>query len=247
MTGFAHDHIVPDPNAGRDKKAQVAGMFDDIARRYDFMNRFLSAGIDIGWRKKALRKLSASAPRELLDVATGTAELAILAARMLKPQQILGIDISEGMLEVGRKKIAAAGLSPIIQLRTGDSERIEAEDTSFDAVTVSFGVRNFADLTRGLTEIHRVLRPDGTILILEFSKPTTWGLRHLYRWYMNVLAPFFGGLFTRNPAAYRYLHASVQHFPEGNAFLEVLQSAGFRQMTCEKLSFGICSIYSAIK
>lgn len=247
MTGFAHDSIVPDPSAGDNKKVQVAGMFDDIARRYDFMNRFLSAGIDIGWRKKALRKLSASAPRHLLDVATGTAELAILAARILKPAQILGIDISEGMLEVGRQKIAQSGLSSIIQLRTGDSEHIESDDAIFDAVTVSFGVRNFAHLTQGLTEIHRVLRPGGTLIILEFSKPSTWGIRQLYSGYMNVLAPFFGGLFTRNPAAYRYLHESVKHFPEGNDFLKVLQSVGFRQTTCEKLSFGICSIYSAIK
>lgn len=247
MHDFAHDTIVPDRTSTLDKKSQVAGMFDDIARRYDFMNRFLSAGIDISWRRKALRKLAPASPRRLLDVATGTAEVAILAARMLRPEHILGIDISEGMLEVGREKVATAGLSPVIELRRGDSEAIEAPDESFDAATVAFGVRNFADLTRGLAEIRRVLRPGGRLVVLEFSRPSLPGMRSLYGWYMQRVAPGMGGLFTRNPAAYRYLNDSVQHFPEGRAFLDVLDGVGYRETTCERLSLGICTIYTATR
>jgi len=247
MTEFAHDTIVPDRTSALDKKSQVAGMFDDIARRYDFMNRFLSAGIDVAWRRKALRKLAPASPRQLLDVATGTAEVAILAAHMLRPERILGIDISEGMLEVGREKVSRAGLSPVIELRRGDSEGIEAPDATFDAATVAFGVRNFADLTRGLAEIRRVLRPGGRLVVLEFSKPRLPGVRSLYGWYMNRVAPGMGGLFTRNPAAYRYLNDSVRHFPEGPAFLEVLDRVGFRETSCERLSLGICSVYSATR
>lgn len=247
MAGFAHDSIVPDRTSGRSKKEQVAGMFDDIAHRYDFMNRFLSAGIDAGWRRKALRTLVPSSPRRMLDVATGTAEVAILAASMLKPEQILGIDISEGMLEIGRSKVDKAGLADVIRLQKGDSEDIDAPDDSFDAVTVAFGVRNFADLTRGLSEIRRVLRPGGRLVVLEFSKPRLPGVRSLYGWYMGRVAPGMGGLFTRNPAAYRYLNDSVRNFPEGPAFLEVLQTVGFRETSCERLSLGICSVYSASK
>jgi demethylmenaquinone methyltransferase/2-methoxy-6-polyprenyl-1,4-benzoquinol methylase len=247
MAGFAHDSIVPDRTSERSKKEQVAGMFDDIAHRYDFMNRFLSAGIDVGWRRKALRTLIPSSPRRILDVATGTAEVAIMAAAMLKPEQILGIDISEGMLEIGRSKVDKAGLSEVIQLQTGDSEEIDAPDDSFDAVTVAFGVRNFADLTRGLSEIRRVLRPGGRLVVLEFSKPRLPGIRSLYGWYMGRVAPGMGSLFTRNPAAYRYLNDSVRNFPEGHAFLEVLQTVGFRETSCKRLSLGICSVYSASK
>jgi demethylmenaquinone methyltransferase/2-methoxy-6-polyprenyl-1,4-benzoquinol methylase len=247
MAGFAHDSIVPDRRSERSKKEQVAGMFDDIAHRYDFMNRFLSAGIDAGWRRKALRTLTPSSPRRILDVATGTAEVAILAAAMLKPEHILGIDISEGMLEIGRSKVDKAGLSEVIQLQKGDSEDIDAPDDSFDAVTVAFGVRNFADLTRGLSEIRRVLRPGGRLVVLEFSKPRLPGVRSLYRWYMERVAPGMGGLFTRNPAAYRYLNDSVRNFPEGHAFLEVLRTVGFCETSCERLSLGICSVYSASK
>jgi demethylmenaquinone methyltransferase/2-methoxy-6-polyprenyl-1,4-benzoquinol methylase len=183
----------------------------------------------------------------MLDVATGTAEVAMLAATMLEPQHILGIDISEGMLEIGKSKVDKAGLSEVIQLQKGDSEDIDAPDDSFDAVTVAFGVRNFADLTRGLSEIRRVLRPGGRLVVLEFSKPRLPGVRSLYGWYMERVAPGMGGLFTRNPAAYRYLNDSVRNFPEGSAFLDVLQTVGFRETSCKRLSLGICSVYSASK
>lgn len=247
MGAFQHDSVVPYRKAETGKKQQVAEMFDDIAHRYDFMNRFLSAGIDKGWRRKALKELLPLKPRTLLDVATGTADVALMAADTLKPERIVGIDISEGMLEHGRRKVGEAGLSSMIELRTGDSEAIGFPDGSFDAATVSFGVRNFADLVKGLSEIRRVLKPGGRLVVLEFSKPTAFGLRHLYNFYTGTLAPRLGGLFSRNRDAYRYLHDSVQAFPEGKAFLKVLADCGYRDLTCKRLSFGICSIYTGTR
>ena len=247
MTGFAHDKVVPYEGSQKDKKEQVAEMFNDIAPRYDFMNRFLSAGIDMAWRRKALKTLKALQPREMLDVATGTADVAIMASRMLSPKKIIGIDISEGMLSFGRQKIDRQGLADIITLQTGDSERIEFEDDRFDAVTVAFGVRNFADLARGIAELHRVLRPGGKLVVLEFSRPHLPGVRGLYNFYMNRIAPGMGGIFSRNRAAYQYLNDSVQRFPEGDDFLRVLEEAGFKQTVCKRLSLGICSIYTGVK
>ena len=247
MAGFQHDSVIPYHKADTGKKQQVAEMFDDIAHRYDFMNRFLSAGIDKGWRRKALKELIPLEPRTMLDVATGTADVALMAAGILKPDRIVGIDISEGMLELGRKKVREAGLEPMIELRTGDSESIGFEDASFDAATVAFGVRNFADLMKGLTEIRRVLRPGGRLVVLEFSKPNAFGLRRLYNFYTGTLAPGLGGLFSKNREAYRYLHDSVQAFPEGGDFLKVLSDCGYRDLTCKRLSFGICSIYAGSK
>jgi demethylmenaquinone methyltransferase/2-methoxy-6-polyprenyl-1,4-benzoquinol methylase len=247
MTGFAHDKVVPYEGSQKDKKEQVAEMFNDIAPRYDFMNRFLSAGIDIAWRRKALKTLLAIKPEEMLDVATGTADVSIMASRILTPKKIIGIDISEGMLSVGRQKIIRQGLSDIISLQTGDSEHIDFPDNRFDAVTVAFGVRNFADLAKGIGEIHRVLRPGGKLVVLEFSRPHMPGISGLYNLYMNHIAPRMGGIFSKNRAAYQYLNDSVQRFPEGKAFLEVLENAGFKQTVCKRLSLGICSIYTGIK
>jgi demethylmenaquinone methyltransferase/2-methoxy-6-polyprenyl-1,4-benzoquinol methylase len=247
MARFQHDSVVPYRKTDAGKKEQVAEMFDDIAHRYDFMNRFLSAGIDKGWRRKALRELAVDRPQTLLDVATGTAEVALMAAEILTPKRIVGVDISEGMLELGRKKVRAAGLESTIELRTGDSESLGFPDDSFDAATVSFGVRNFADLEEGLREIRRVLKPEGRLVVLEFSKPTAFGMRHLYGFYTGTLAPALGGLFSKNREAYRYLHDSVQAFPEGKAFMKVLSDCGYRELTCKRLSFGICSIYMGTK
>jgi demethylmenaquinone methyltransferase/2-methoxy-6-polyprenyl-1,4-benzoquinol methylase len=247
MARFQHDSVVPYRKADAGKKELVAEMFDDIAHRYDFMNRFLSAGIDKGWRRKALRELAVDRPQTLLDVATGTAEVALMAAEILSPESIVGVDISEGMLELGRKKVREAGLESTIELRTGDSESLGFPDDSFDAATVSFGVRNFADLEEGLREIRRVLKPGGRLVVLEFSKPTAFGMRHLYGFYTGTLAPALGGLFSKNREAYRYLHDSVQVFPEGKAFMKVLSDCGYRELTCKRLSFGICSIYMGTK
>lgn len=247
MSEFAHDKVVPYQGSAQGKKDQVAEMFDDIAPRYDFMNRFLSAGIDVSWRKKALSELKSIKPQIMLDVATGTADVAIMAAHMLKPAKIIGIDISTGMLDLGRKKLLKEGLDGRIELQTGDSEAINFPDASFDAVTVAFGVRNFAHLEKGLSEIYRVLKPGGKLVVLEFSKPKIIGIQQFYNLYMGIVAPGMGKIFSKNRDAYQYLHDSVQKFPEGKAFTDILNQTGFKENTCKRLSLGICSIYTGIK
>ena len=247
MTQFEHDKIVPVKDSTLSKKEQVADMFDNIAYRYDFLNRFLSIGIDIQWRKKAIRQLRDLKPKIILDVATGTADVAIMAARILQPQKIVGIDISEGMLAFGRKKINKLGLDHLIELLNGDSETIKFPDASFDAVTVAFGVRNFQNLEKGLSEIKRVLRPGGKLIILEFSKPKAPGIKQLYNVYMNVVAPNVGKLFSKNRNAYKYLDESIKKFPEGQNFTFILDEQGYTNTYCKPLSFGICSIYCGVK
>jgi len=222
-------------------------MFDNIAFRYDFLNRFLSAGIDITWRKKAIKQLSSLQPKKMLDVATGTADVALMTYDILKPTNIVGIDISEGMLDLGRQKIAAKGLQDAIQLYKGDSENIGFEDNSFDAITVAFGVRNFQNLLKGLQEMKRVLQPGGKLVVLEFSKPKNIVFKQFYNLYMNVIAPSFGKLFAKNKDAYQYLNDSVQAFPEGQTFLNIMHEAGFTQTYSKSLSLGICTIYCGVK
>lgn len=222
-------------------------MFDDISVRYDFLNRFLSAGIDISWRKKALKELKEIKPAFMLDVATGTADIAILAHKILHPKKIIGIDISEGMLEVGRKKIAKLGWNDKIELLTGDSEAIKFGDNTFDAVTVAFGVRNFQHLKKGLTEIKRVLRPGGKLVVLEFSKPNGVLIKPIYNFYMKKITPGIGKLFSKNRAAYQYLDESIKKFPEGKDFTNILDEVGYQKTSHKPLSLGICSIYCGIK
>ncbi len=247
MEKFAHDNVVPQKDSNLSKKQQVAEMFDSIAYRYDFLNRFLSAGIDITWRKKAIKQLKKNAPKKVLDVATGTADVALMTYDILKPEKIVGIDISDGMLDLGIKKIADKGLSDIITLYQGDSERIQFNDNEFDAITVAFGVRNFQNLVAGLTEMRRVLKPGGKLVVLEFSKPKSVGFKSLYNLYMNVIAPSFGKMFAKNKDAYQYLNDSVQAFPEGQTFLKIMNEAGFTQTYLQTLSLGICTIYCGSK
>lgn len=247
MAKFAHDEVVPYQESTLNKKQQVANMFDSIAFRYDFLNRFLSGGIDIYWRKKAISQLIPLQPKQILDVATGTGDVAIMTYRMLHPDHIIGIDISNGMLELGRKKLEKLGLSGQIELISGDSEVIRFEDNRFDAITVAFGVRNFEHLEMGLAEMYRVLRPGGKLVVLEFSKPSNGFFSTLFQFYMNVITPAFGKLFAKNKDAYRYLNHSVQAFPEGNAFFKLLQAAGFESTYLKKLSFGISTIYCGTK
>ena len=247
MGKFAHDEIVPFRESDLDKKEQVADMFNHIAFKYDFLNRFLSAGIDISWRKKAIKELKSLNAKTILDVATGTADVAILTHRLIHPEKITGIDISDGMLEVGREKIAAAGLDQTIQLQNADSASLPFPDQSFDAITVAFGVRNFQHLEKGIAEMLRVLKPGGKLVVLEFSKPTNPIFRKMYNLYMNVITPAIGKLFSKNKEAYQYLNDSVQAFPEGNSFLNILNGAGFTQTYLKKLSFGICTIYCGSK
>ena len=247
MTEFAHDKVIPDKDSNLSKKQQVAEMFDSIAFRYDFLNRFLSVGIDVSWRKKAINQLKAIEPKKVLDVATGTADVALMTFKMLHPEQIIGIDISEGMLDLGRQKIEKLGLTKNIELLKGDSENINFEDNSFDAITVAFGVRNFENLETGLKEMHRVLRQGGTLVVLEFSKPKNAAFKVFYNLYMNQIAPSFGKLFSKNNNAYQYLNDSVQAFPEGETFLNIMKQAGFREAYVKPLTLGICSIYCGSK
>jgi len=247
MTAFEHDSVVPFKESELGKKEQVAKMFDDIAFRYDFLNHFLSAGIDVKWRKKAIRILADSHPKKILDVATGTADMAIMASAILNPERITGIDISEGMLEIGRKKIQKLGLQDKIELLKGDSETISFNDNSFDAVTVAFGVRNFEHLENGLKEIHRVLKPGGKLVVLEFSRPKMYGTKLLYNLYMKIVAPNMGKLFSKNRNAYQYLDESIKKFPEGKNFTNILDNLGYKNTYGKPLSLGICSIYCGEK
>lgn len=228
------------------KKQQVAQMFNNIAHRYDFLNRSLSMGIDVIWRRKMIGQLRAKQPKVILDVATGTGDVA-LEAMSLRPERIVGIDISTGMLELGRQKVAGRGLSHIIEMMEGDSENLPFEDSTFDAVTVAFGVRNFENLNKGLKEINRVLRKDGKLVVLEFSQPRSFPVKQLYWFYFNNILPVFGKLLSKDDAAYTYLPESVKVFPDGDAFLDELRGAGFTTTFKRPLTFGIATIYTGVK
>jgi demethylmenaquinone methyltransferase/2-methoxy-6-polyprenyl-1,4-benzoquinol methylase len=228
------------------KKEQVASMFNNIAHRYDFLNRSLSMGIDIIWRKKAIAQLREIQPKTILDVATGTGDVA-LEAMSLNPKRITGIDISVGMLELGRQKVAKRNLSQKIELLEGDSENLPFADNNFDAVTVAFGVRNFENLLKGLKEINRVLRPGGKLVVLEFSQPKAFPIKQLYWFYFNNILPLFGKMLSKDASAYTYLPESVKAFPDGQDFLNVMQQAGFVQSRQMALTFGIASIYTGTK
>ncbi len=242
-----HDHIIPFKDSEKSKKEQVADMFDKIAGRYDRMNRFLSARTDISWRKKAIRQLKDANPRQILDVATGTADMAILACRMLDPERITGIDISEGMLELGRKKVEKEGLGNKIRLQTGDSETINYSENTFDAVMVAFGVRNFENLENGLAEMLRVLKPGGRLIVLEFSKPRRKLIKGFYNLYMRIVAPQVARWFKQNKEAYQYLNESANAFPDRHLFTDILKKLGFSETRYKPLSLGICCIYSGQK
>ncbi|HEX4373605.1 MAG TPA: bifunctional demethylmenaquinone methyltransferase/2-methoxy-6-polyprenyl-1,4-benzoquinol methylase UbiE [Puia sp.] len=247
MEKYSHDNVVPFKNSELGKKEQVADMFDRIAFRYDFLNRFLSAGIDIYWRKRAIKELIAANPQIILDVATGTADVAIMMTKYLHPKKIIGIDISQSMLELGRKKIAKLRLNNVIELETGDSEAINLSDETFDAVTVAFGMRNFENLEKGLSEIQRVLKSNGRLVVLEFSKPKKLFLRRLYNFYMRMAAKGVGKWVAKNGEAYEYLQESVNAFPEGQHFADILEKTGYKNIYFKKLSLGICTIYCGTK
>jgi demethylmenaquinone methyltransferase / 2-methoxy-6-polyprenyl-1,4-benzoquinol methylase len=238
--------VVPYKDENSGKKEQVAKMFDNISHRYDFLNHFLSLGIDKAWRRKAIGSLKSSAPRVILDVATGTGDFAIQALT-LNPDKVFGIDISEGMLEVGRKKLRERNLTGKIELQKGDSENLPFEENKFDAVTVAFGVRNFENLEKGLREIFRVLKPGGKLIVLEFSRPKAFPMKQGYSVYFKFVLPKIGRFVSSDKAAYTYLPESVEAFPDGANFLRILETVGFNETRCTELTFGISSIYSATK
>jgi demethylmenaquinone methyltransferase/2-methoxy-6-polyprenyl-1,4-benzoquinol methylase len=246
MSEFAHDSIKPFSDEGS-KKEQVGEMFDSIAHRYDFMNRFLSAGIDVTWRRKAIRKFKEDGPKRLLDVATGTGDMAIMASKMLGGIEVIGIDISEKMLEIGRKKIEKQQLGTKIELMAGDGETIKFPDNSFDGVMVAFGVRNFEHLEKGLKEILRVLKPGARLVVLEFSKPRLPGIKSLYNLYMGSIAPQMARWFRQSKQAYQYLNESAKAFPDRQNFENILKQTGYSDTEWKPLSLGICCIYSGRK
>ncbi len=234
--------VVPYKEQKASKKEQVASMFDQISPKYDLLNHLLSFGIDIYWRKKAINLLKPYQPHLILDIATGTADFAI-EALAAKPDKIIGVDISEGMLNIGREKIKKMQLEDKIELHMGDSEKLLFQDNYFDAVIVSFGVRNFENLEKGLSDMNRVLKPDGTCVILEFSNPRKFPFKQLYNFYSNRILPLIGKTISKDKAAYSYLPESVQAFPDGDAFITIFEKAGFKSTQCIPLTFGISSIY----
>jgi len=238
--------VVPYASSTASKKEQVATMFDNISWRYDLLNRLLSFGIDIWWRKKAIAQLKPNHPKFILDIATGTGDLAI-EALSLNPDKIIGVDISEGMLSFGRKKLVEKNLQHKIELCLGDSEKLLFPNNHFDAVMVSFGVRNFQDLELGLSEILRVLKPNGQIMVLEFSKPKNFIIKGLYGFYNRTFLPVVGNLLSKDSSAYTYLPESVQAFPEGSDFVKILTSIGFKNSKALPLTFGISSVYTGFK
>jgi len=238
--------VVPYKEENTSKKEQVARMFDNISHRYDFLNHFLSMGIDRAWRKKAINLLRPSNPRQLLDVATGTGDFA-LQALSLNPDKITGVDISEGMLQVGRKKMQERRVADKIVLELADSENLPFPENKFDAVTVAFGVRNFEHLERGLEEIFRVLKPGGLAVILEFSRPRKFPFKQAYNFYFKFILPKIGRIVSSDKTAYTYLPESVEAFPDGEDFLRILRDIGYKQTQCRSLTFGISSIYTGTK
>jgi demethylmenaquinone methyltransferase/2-methoxy-6-polyprenyl-1,4-benzoquinol methylase len=238
--------VVPYKEDSASKKQQVAKMFDNISYRYDFLNHFLSLGIDKLWRKKAVKLLKPSNPKVILDVATGTGDFAIQALT-LNPEKITGVDISEGMLDMGRKKMISRGLQDKIEMVSGDSENLPFADNIFDAVTVGFGVRNFENLSKGLSEIYRVMKPGATLAVLEFSRPRRFPFKQVYNFYFKAILPKLGLWISKDKAAYTYLPESVDAFPDGADFIAILEKIGFKNTSCTTLTFGISSIYLAQK
>jgi len=238
--------VVPYKEDRSGKKEQVARMFDSISGNYDFLNHFLSLGIDIRWRKKAVKLLVPGKPKLILDVATGTGDFAV-ETLALNPDKVIGVDISEGMLEVGKKKMKDRGHEGKIELLKGDSENLPFEENKFDAVVVAFGVRNFENLEKGLMEMYRVLKPGGRMVVLEFSKPRMFPFKQLYNFYFTFILPKIGRLISKDPAAYTYLPESVQAFPDGDNFVSILNRLGFKDTLCKPLTLGISSLYTGVK
>lgn len=238
--------IKPDQSSEKSKRVQVEEMFNDIAPKYDFLNRFLSLGIDKGWRRKAINSLKPYSPKTILDLATGTGDLAIEALR-LNPQKIVGADIAQKMLDVGIVKAKKRGVSETIDFIQADSAALPFEDNSFDAITIAFGVRNFEYLDKGLAEMCRVVKPGGRVAILEFSKPRYFPYKQLYHFYFHYILPQVGNLLSKSSNAYSYLPESVKHFPEGQAFAERMKTAGFKDILVQPLTFGTCTLYTAGK
>lgn len=238
--------VKPYNNQDTSKKEEVAEMFNNISKRYDFLNHFLSMGIDRLWRKKAIKILGEVNPKRILDIATGTGDFA-LAALKLNPTEVVGVDISQGMLDVGIVKMKKKSVDKIIKMKLGDSEKLPFEDAEFDALTVGFGVRNYENLEKGLSDMLRVLKNDGKAVILEFSKPKSFPIKQLFGFYSKHIIPFFGKKISKDGRAYEYLPESVAAFPEGQEFMSIMEKVGYKNVQAKRVSGGIATIYSGIK
>ena len=243
---YKQEKIKPYGEEG-EKGRQVEHMFDRIAHSYDLLNHCLSLGIDKRWRRAAINSLRPYAPKKMLDVATGTGDFALLAARTLGPESLLGVDISEGMLEVGRKKILQAGLADVVSFRREDCMALSLPDGEYDALTVAYGIRNFQDLDRGLSEMYRVLRPGGRLVIIELTAPRRFPMRQLFWLYSHVLMPLVGRLVSRDSKAYSYLPATMEAFPQGEVMRDILRKAGFREVEFRRFTFGLSTLYTACR
>ena len=243
--GYKQEKIKP-YNEG-EKGKQVEQMFDNIAPTYDQLNHRLSWNIDRGWRRKAIQQLQPYKPQRMLDIATGTGDFAILAAQMLKPQQLLGTDISEGMMDIGRQKVRQQALDNVISFRREDCMALSFDDNTFDAVTAAFGIRNFPDLDKGLSEMCRVLKPGGHLSVVELTTPVTFPMKQLFCIYSHTILPLYGRLISKDTSAYSYLTRTIEAFPQGERMMDILKKAGFREARFQRLTFGICTTYFAIK
>lgn len=243
---YEQEKIMP-YRGNRHKREQVEQMFNNIAHTYDVLNHSLSLGIDKGWRRRAIDRLKPFRPRKILDVATGTGDFAILAAQRLQPESLTGVDISEGMMGVGRRKVASLGLDTVIGFQREDCARLSFPDCSFDAVTVAYGVRNFEDLDAGLSEMCRVLVPGGHLLILELCTPRNFPMKQLFALYARIVMPLIGRLISKDASAYTYLPTTMAAFPQGEVMQGILQRAGFGQVYFKRYTFGICTLYLATK
>ena len=235
------------PYGKGEKAQQVEQMFDNIAPTYDKLNHRLSWDIDKGWRRKAIRQLEPYKPQTILDIATGTGDFAILAAEMLKPQRLVGADISEGMMEIGRRKVQEKGLQDIIFFEKEDCQKLSYPDDTFDAVTAAFGIRNFADLDQGLREMCRVLKHGGHLSIVELTSPVSTPMKQLFHIYAHTVLPVYGRLISKDTSAYTYLTKTIEAFPQGEQMTDILKKAGFSEATFHRLTFGICTMYFATK
>jgi len=232
---------------GVEKAQQVEQMFNNIAPTYDKLNHRLSWNIDKGWRKKAIRSLKPFEPKVLLDIATGTGDFAILAARMLHPDKLIGADISEGMMAIGREKVKTAGLQQVISFEKEDCTNLSYPEASFDAVIAAFGIRNFANLDKGLAEMCRVLKPGGHLSIVELTSPVSFPMKQLFHIYSHTVLPIYGRLISKDTSAYSYLTKTIEAFPQGELMVRILKDAGFKQAEFKRLTFGICTMYFATK
>lgn len=239
--------VTPYKDSTLSKKEQVTEMFNKVSTKYDFLNRILTFGLDIGWRKKVVKMVAETNPSKVLDIATGTGDLAIMLAKKITTANIVGLDISNGMLEIAKQKVATKNLNNTIELVLGDSEKLNFEDATFDAITVAYGVRNFEDLDKGLSEIYRVLKPNGIFVVLETSQPTSFPMKQLFTFYSKYIIPFVGALFSKDKKAYDYLPESAAKFPFGKAFNNILLKNGFNKADDYAVTFGISTIYKAKK